>query len=38
MIAIAIQHPGNGKLNATTKVSVAKGFLSVTNIVFAYGM
>ncbi|KAJ5819986.1 hypothetical protein N7474_005577 [Penicillium riverlandense] len=36
MIAIAIQHPGNGKVDATTKVSLAKGFLSVTNIVFAY--
>lgn len=37
MIAIAVQHPGNGKIDATTTVSVPKGFLAVTNIVFAYG-
>ncbi|KAJ5354373.1 uncharacterized protein N7496_012806 [Penicillium cataractarum] len=36
MIAIAIQRPGNGKVDATTKTSVANGFLAVTNIVFAY--
>ncbi|KAJ5463773.1 hypothetical protein N7475_008717 [Penicillium sp. IBT 31633x] len=36
MIAIAVQHPGNGKIDATTTVSVPKGFLAVTNIVFAY--
>lgn len=37
MIAIAIQHPGDGKVDVTTKISVATGFLAVTNIVFAYG-
>ncbi|KAJ5453935.1 uncharacterized protein N7458_004891 [Penicillium daleae] len=36
MIAIAIQRPGNGKVDATTKTSLANGFLAVTNIVFAY--
>lgn len=36
MIAIAIQHPGNGKVDATTKINAATGFLAVTNIVFAY--
>jgi len=37
MIAIAIQRPGDGKIDATTKIDVATGFLAVTNIVFAYG-
>lgn len=37
MIAISIQRPGDGKVDATTKTSVANGFLAVTNIVFAYG-
>lgn len=37
MIAIAIQRPGDGKIDATTKTDVATGFLAVTNIVFAYG-
>jgi hypothetical protein len=37
MIAIAIQRPGDGKIDATTTVSLDKAFLSVTNIVFAYG-
>lgn len=37
MIAIAIQRPGNGQVDATTKIDVATGFLAVTNIVFAYG-
>jgi hypothetical protein len=37
MIAISIQRPGDGKVDATTTVSVAKGFMAVTNIVFAYG-
>ncbi|KAJ5427521.1 Major facilitator superfamily domain general substrate transporter [Penicillium cf. griseofulvum] len=36
MIAIAIQRPGDGKVDATTTVSLSKGFLAVTNIVFAY--
>lgn len=38
MIAIAVQRPGDGKIDATTKIDVATGFLAVTNIVFAYGM
>jgi hypothetical protein len=38
MIAIAIQRPGTGKVDATTKTSLASGFLAVTNIVFAYGL
>lgn len=37
MIAIAIQRPGDGKVDATTKINAATGFLAVTNIVFAYG-
>lgn len=37
MIAIAIQRPGDGKVDATTTVSLSKAFLAVTNIVFAYG-
>jgi hypothetical protein len=37
MIAIAVQRPGDGKVDATTTVSLSKGFLAVTNIVFAYG-
>ncbi|KAJ9487893.1 hypothetical protein VN97_g5409 [Penicillium thymicola] len=36
IIAIAIQRPGDGKIDATTTVSLSKGFLAVTNIVFAY--
>jgi amino acid permease len=36
MIAIAVQRPGDGKVDATTTVSLSKGFLAVTNIVFAY--
>lgn len=38
MIAIAIQRPGDGEIDITTKTDVATGFLAVTNIVFAYGM
>lgn len=37
MIAIGIQRPGKGQIDATTKTDVATGFLAVTNIVFAYG-
>lgn len=37
MIAIAIQRPGNGHVDATTQTDVATGFLAVTDIVFAYG-
>lgn len=37
MISIAIQRPGDGKIDVTTTVSLSKGFLAVTNIVFAYG-
>ncbi|KAJ5091054.1 hypothetical protein NUU61_005924 [Penicillium alfredii] len=36
MIAIAIQRPGKGQVDATTKTNLANGFLAVTNIVFAY--
>ncbi|CAG8422982.1 unnamed protein product [Penicillium salamii] len=36
MIALAVQRPGDGKVEATTTVSLSKGFLAVTNIVFAY--
>ncbi|QKX53845.1 uncharacterized protein TRUGW13939_00925 [Talaromyces rugulosus] len=36
IIAISIQRPGDGKVDATTKTDVATGFLAVTNIVFAY--
>lgn len=37
IIAISIQRPGDGKVEATTEIDVATGFLAVTNIVFAYG-
>lgn len=37
MITIAIQRPGDGEVDATTKTDAATGFLAVTNIVFAYG-
>lgn len=37
MIAIAIQRPGDGTIEATTKTGVVPAFLAVTNIVFAYG-
>ncbi|RAL04682.1 putative neutral amino acid permease [Aspergillus ibericus CBS 121593] len=36
MIAIAIQRPGGGHVDATVENSFYKGFLAVTNIVFAY--
>ncbi|CAG8104657.1 unnamed protein product [Penicillium olsonii] len=36
MIVLAVQRPGDGKVEATTTVSLDKGFLAVTNIVFAY--
>ncbi|KAL5364448.1 transmembrane amino acid transporter protein-domain-containing protein [Aspergillus floccosus] len=36
MIAIAIQRPGDGRVDATVDTSLYKGFLAVTNIVFAY--
>lgn len=36
MIAIGIQHPGDGRV-ATVDTSLYKGFLAVTNIVFAFG-
>ncbi|KAI9831470.1 MAG: hypothetical protein M1819_005069 [Sarea resinae] len=35
MIGIGIEHPGK-KVDATVHTSLAKGFLSVTNIIFAY--
>jgi hypothetical protein len=38
MIAIGIQRPGDGHVDATVDTSLYKGFLAVTNIVFAYGM
>lgn len=37
MIAIGIMRPGKGT-EVTRKESFYKGFLAVTNIVFAYGM
>ncbi|PWY89057.1 amino acid transporter [Aspergillus heteromorphus CBS 117.55] len=36
MIAISIQRPGDGRVEATVSNSFYKAFLSVTNIVFAY--
>ncbi|KAG2416796.1 hypothetical protein HFD88_008012 [Aspergillus terreus] len=36
MIAIGIQRPGDGHVDATVDTSLYKGFLAVTNIVFAY--
>ncbi|PYI06715.1 amino acid transporter [Aspergillus sclerotiicarbonarius CBS 121057] len=36
MIAIAIQRPGDGHVDATVENSFYKAFLAVTNIVFAY--
>ena len=37
MIAIGIQRPGDGHIDVTVDTSLYKGFLAVTNIVFAYG-
>lgn len=37
MIAIGIQHPGNGR-DATIDTSLYKAFIAVTNIVFAFGI
>ncbi|KAB8233752.1 putative neutral amino acid permease [Aspergillus alliaceus] len=36
MIAIGIQRPGDGKIDVTVDTNLYKGFLAVTNIVFAY--
>ncbi|KAB8251809.1 amino acid transporter [Aspergillus flavus] len=36
MIAIGIQRPGDGHIDVTVDTSLYKGFLAVTNIVFAY--
>lgn len=38
MIAIAIQKPGDGRVDAVVENSFYKAFLAVTNIVFAYGI
>lgn len=38
MIAIGIQRPGTGHVDATTSPAFYQGFLAVTNIVFAYGI
>lgn len=38
MIAIAIQKPGGGRVDAIVDNSFYKAFLAVTNIVFAYGI
>lgn len=37
MIAIGVQRPGKGQIDTTVDTSLYKGFLAVTNIVFAYG-
>lgn len=36
MIAIGVQRPGDGKIDVTVDTNLYKGFLAVTNIVFAY--
>lgn len=36
MIGVGIQRPGNGQVSATVTTSLASGFLSVSNIIFAY--
>ncbi|KAL1997825.1 hypothetical protein VTN02DRAFT_670 [Thermoascus thermophilus] len=36
MIAIGIQRPGGGHVDATVKTNLYHGFIAVTNIVFAY--
>ena len=36
MIGVGIERPGNGRVDATVQTSLAKGFLAVTNIIFAY--
>lgn len=38
MIAIGVQAPANVPIDITTDTTFVKGFLSTTNIVFAYGM
>lgn len=36
MIGVGVQRPGDGRVDATVQTSLAKGFLAVTNIIFAY--
>lgn len=36
MIGVGIERPGDGRVEATVQTSLAKGFLAVTNIIFAY--
>lgn len=37
MIAIGVERPGDGHVDATLHTNLYHGFLAVTNIVFAYG-
>ena len=36
MIGVGIERPGDGKVDATVDTNLYKGFLAVTNIIFAY--
>ena len=36
MIGVGLERPGNGRVDTTVQTSLAKGFLAVTNIIFAY--
>jgi hypothetical protein len=36
MIAVGVEHPGPSQVQVTTQTSLYQGFLSVTNIIFAY--
>ncbi|KAI4120738.1 MAG: hypothetical protein LQ347_007041 [Umbilicaria vellea] len=36
MIGVGIERPGDGRVEATVETGLAKGFLAVTNIIFAY--
>ena len=36
MAGVGVERPGNGKVDATMEVSLYKGFLAVTNVIFAY--
>lgn len=36
MVGVGIERPGDGRVEATVQTTLAKGFLAVTNIIFAY--
>lgn len=36
MVGVGIERPGDGRVEATVQTTLAKGFLAVTNVIFAY--